>query len=120
MPSWRTDHKMDEEPVPSPSMTHGWTIAVMPVQLDEPSRQKVDLASRQVPRLTDPETAATATYNQKSVSLVIPAKNEGPQGVRRRNSDNSRLREVLGWEPSIDLETSLLPAYRWSDKQANG
>jgi hypothetical protein len=78
MPSWRTDHKMDEEPVPSPSMTHGWTIAVMPVQLDEPSRQKVDLASRQVPRLTDPETAATATYNQKSVSLVIPAKNEGP------------------------------------------
>ena len=26
---------------------------------------------------------------------------EGPQGVRGRNSDNTRLREVLGWEPRI-------------------
>src|SRR5581483_3199163 len=25
----------------------------------------------------------------------------GPQGVRGRNSDNTRLREVLGWEPQI-------------------
>src|SRR5918994_146897 len=33
---------------------------------------------------------------------------EGPQGVRGRNSDNSRLRKVLGWEPGIDLETVLL------------
>ena len=27
-----------------------------------------------------------------------------PQGVRGRNSDNTRLREVLGWEPSVTLE----------------
>ena len=26
---------------------------------------------------------------------------DGPQGVRGRNSDNTRLREVLGWEPAI-------------------
>ena len=44
---------------------------------------------------------------------------DGPQGVRGRNSDNSRLREVLGWEPSVDLETGLLPTYRWIDKQVN-
>ena len=25
----------------------------------------------------------------------------GPQGVRGRNSDNTRLREVLGWAPGI-------------------
>jgi nucleoside-diphosphate-sugar epimerase len=31
----------------------------------------------------------------------------GPQGVRGRNSDNSRLREVLGWEPQISLEDGL-------------
>ena len=24
-----------------------------------------------------------------------------PQGVRGRNSDNTRLREVLGWEPRV-------------------
>jgi nucleoside-diphosphate-sugar epimerase len=36
-----------------------------------------------------------------------------PQGVRGRNSDNSRLRQVLGWEPSISLETGLERTYRW-------
>lgn len=36
-----------------------------------------------------------------------------PQGVRGRNSDNSRLRQVLGWEPSIMLEQGLVPTYQW-------
>jgi GDP-D-mannose 3',5'-epimerase len=36
-----------------------------------------------------------------------------PQGVRGRNSDNSRLREVLAWEPSISLEEGLARTYRW-------
>jgi nucleoside-diphosphate-sugar epimerase len=45
---------------------------------------------------------------------------DGPQGVRGRNSDNSRLRKVLGWEPGVDLEAGLLPTYRWIDKQVNG
>lgn len=36
-----------------------------------------------------------------------------PQGVRGRNSDNSRLLQVLGWEPSISLEVGLEVTYRW-------
>jgi nucleoside-diphosphate-sugar epimerase len=36
-----------------------------------------------------------------------------PQGVRGRNSDNSRLREVLGWEPQVSLEKGLERTYRW-------
>jgi len=36
-----------------------------------------------------------------------------PQGVRGRNSDNTKLREVLGWEPSISLEQGLAVTYRW-------
>ena len=36
-----------------------------------------------------------------------------PQGVRGRNSDNSTLREVLDWEPSIDLRAGLKPTYEW-------
>lgn len=36
-----------------------------------------------------------------------------PQGVRGRNSDNSKLRTVLGWEPSISLEQGLAVTYRW-------
>jgi GDP-D-mannose 3', 5'-epimerase len=38
---------------------------------------------------------------------------DGPQGVRGRNSDNTRLRQVLGWEPRIDLHEGLVPTYRW-------
>lgn len=36
-----------------------------------------------------------------------------PQGVRGRNSDNTRLRQVLGWEPAVALEEGLGRAYRW-------
>jgi nucleoside-diphosphate-sugar epimerase len=42
---------------------------------------------------------------------------DGPQGVRGRNSDNTRLREVLGWEPAIKLEDGLAETYRWIEKQ---
>ncbi len=38
---------------------------------------------------------------------------EGPQGVRGRNSDNTLLREVLGWEPPTRLEDGLVSTYRW-------
>jgi GDP-D-mannose 3',5'-epimerase len=41
----------------------------------------------------------------------------GPQGVRGRNSDNSLLREVLGWEPSISLEDGLKVTYQWIEQQ---
>jgi nucleoside-diphosphate-sugar epimerase len=36
-----------------------------------------------------------------------------PQGVRGRNSDNTRLKEVLGWEPRISLEEGLERTYAW-------
>jgi GDP-D-mannose 3', 5'-epimerase len=42
---------------------------------------------------------------------------EGPQGVRGRNSDNTRLRQVLGWEPGISLAEGLVPTYQWIEKQ---
>ena len=42
---------------------------------------------------------------------------DGPQGVRGRNSDNTKLRETLGWEPQISLEEGLKTTYRWIEKQ---
>lgn len=42
---------------------------------------------------------------------------EGPQGVRGRNSDNTKLREVLGWEPQISLEDGLAKTYTWVEEQ---
>jgi GDP-D-mannose 3',5'-epimerase len=40
-----------------------------------------------------------------------------PQGVRGRNSDNTRLRQVLGWEPSIGLEQGLQVTYLWIERE---
>ena len=36
-----------------------------------------------------------------------------PQGVRGRNSDNTKLRELLDWEPQIPLEVGLRDTYIW-------
>ena len=41
----------------------------------------------------------------------------GPQGVRGRNSDNTRLRQVLKWEPRVTLEEGLAKTYTWIEKQ---
>jgi nucleoside-diphosphate-sugar epimerase len=44
---------------------------------------------------------------------------EGPQGVRGRNSDNTRLREVLKWEPQLTLEEGLQRTYKWIEQQVS-
>jgi GDP-D-mannose 3', 5'-epimerase len=40
-----------------------------------------------------------------------------PQGVRGRNSDNTRLNRVLGWAPSIKLEVGLEVTYKWIESE---
>ena len=40
-----------------------------------------------------------------------------PQGVRGRNSDNTRLHKVLGWEPTISLEAGLQITYKWIESE---
>jgi len=40
-----------------------------------------------------------------------------PQGVRGRNSDNTRIKKVLGWEPSIPLEEGLEITYKWIESE---
>ncbi len=36
-----------------------------------------------------------------------------PQGVRGRNSDNTVLNEVIGWQPEITFQEGIKPTYRW-------
>lgn len=48
---------------------------------------------------------------------IIKQHVDGPQGVRGRNSDNTKLREVLNWEPSISLEKGLAVTYKWIEEQ---
>jgi nucleoside-diphosphate-sugar epimerase len=36
-----------------------------------------------------------------------------PKGVRGRNSDNTRIRQLLGWEPSTPLSVGMEKTYAW-------
>ncbi len=36
-----------------------------------------------------------------------------PQGVRGRNSDNTLIKEVLGWAPSVSLKDGMEKTYKW-------
>jgi nucleoside-diphosphate-sugar epimerase len=38
---------------------------------------------------------------------------DAPKGVRGRNSDNTLIKERLGWEPSIPLAVGLEKTYAW-------
>jgi nucleoside-diphosphate-sugar epimerase len=41
----------------------------------------------------------------------------GPQGVRGRNSDNTRIKNLLDWEPLVSLEVGLARTYAWIESQ---
>lgn len=41
----------------------------------------------------------------------------GPQGVRGRTSDNTLIKEKLGWAPSQPLEVGLEKTYKWIQSQ---
>lgn len=40
-----------------------------------------------------------------------------PKGVAGRNSDNTFIQQVLGWEPSTPLEVGLRKTYAWIEQQ---
>ena len=51
------------------------------------------------------------------VKLKRRYKLDAPKGVNGRNSDNAKIRECLGWEPSIRLRDGLKRTYDWIQKE---
>ena len=51
------------------------------------------------------------------IQLNRKYKLDAPQGVRGRNSDNTLIKKVLGWKPSIPLRTGLQKTYDWIYKR---
>ncbi len=47
------------------------------------------------------------------ISVKRNYKLDAPLGVRGRNSDNTMIHEIYGWEPSIRLADGLERTYRW-------
>ena len=42
---------------------------------------------------------------------------DAPKGVRGRNSDNTLIKQYLGWEPAISLQEGLTSTYAWIREQ---
>jgi nucleoside-diphosphate-sugar epimerase len=40
-----------------------------------------------------------------------------PKGVNGRNSDNTKIKQYLGWEPSIRLKEGLAKTYAWIESE---
>lgn len=53
------------------------------------------------------------------IKLERRYKLDAPKGVRGRNSDNTLIKELLGWEPSIPLRDGLKKTYDWIYEQMN-
>lgn len=49
----------------------------------------------------------------EDISLQSKHDLTAPQGVRGRSSDNTLVRQVLDWEPTIGLADGLAATYRW-------
>jgi nucleoside-diphosphate-sugar epimerase len=53
------------------------------------------------------------------VQLTRDHKLDAPQGVAGRNSDNTMIKEILGWEPDTPLRDGLAKTYAWIEQQHN-
>jgi nucleoside-diphosphate-sugar epimerase len=79
------------------------------------------LTIRNIDRPVNLGSAAVVTINQlvdcaeaiAGVRLERHYNLRAPQGVRGRNSDNTLIRELIGWEPTTDLRVGLQHTYRW-------
>jgi len=56
---------------------------------------------------------AASIENKKITVKHIP----GPEGVRGRNSDNTRVKEVLGWAPGTSIRDGMRITYLWIKEQ---
>jgi nucleoside-diphosphate-sugar epimerase len=70
----------------------------------------LNLGTEELVTINELAQIAIAVAGKKDIELVHV---EGPEGVRGRNSDNRKLREVLGWEPIIGLKEGMTPTYDW-------
>jgi GDP-D-mannose 3',5'-epimerase len=80
-------------------------IRIMRSDCSEP----LNLGSDELISMNDMAKLAMSYENKQLRMEHIP----GPQGVRGRNSDNTMIKEKLGWAPSIKLAVGLKGTYFW-------
>lgn len=63
---------------------------------------------------------AKMVINISGKHLYIKNVESNALGVRGRNSDNTLIKQVLGWSPSQPLEVGMRKLYNWVNQQVNG
>lgn len=78
-------------------------------------REPLNIGSDEMVSMNDMAAMALEYAGKKDTVKVnhIP----GPEGVRGRNSDNTLIKQVLGWVPSISLADGLKRTFAWIDTQ---
>jgi nucleoside-diphosphate-sugar epimerase len=69
----------------------------------------VNIGSEEMVTINQLVDTAAKVANKKVEKIHI----DGPLGVRGRNSDNTLIREKLGWDYSITLEEGIKKTYEW-------
>ena len=82
--------------------------------MDSDYHEPLNLGTDELVTINELVDMVSAAAGKKLVKRHDPTK---PQGVRGRNSDNTRLKRVLGWAPSISLEDGLAVTYRWIEDE---
>jgi len=82
--------------------------------MDTEYEQPLNLGNDRLVTINELADIICAIAGKRLAKRHLPGR---PQGVRGRNSDNSRLRQVLGWDPMIPLEDGLATTYRWIESE---
>jgi nucleoside-diphosphate-sugar epimerase len=75
--------------------------------------QPLNLGSERMISINDLVNLISKLANKPVTVNNIP----GPLGVMGRNSHNKLIKEVIGWEPTDNLEYGLLQTYKWIERQ---
>jgi GDP-D-mannose 3', 5'-epimerase len=86
------------------------TLAITESEIHEP----LNLGSNELVTINQ---LVDIVENIAGVKLKRRYKLDAPKGVNGRNSDNTRILEHLGWEPSIRLRDGLEKTYEWIQKE---
>eukprot|EP01123_Difflugia_compressa_P006139 TRINITY_DN1829_c0_g1_i1.p1 TRINITY_DN1829_c0_g1~~TRINITY_DN1829_c0_g1_i1.p1 ORF type:complete len:392 (-),score=91.39 TRINITY_DN1829_c0_g1_i1:37-1095(-) len=78
-------------------------------------KEPLNLGSDEMISMQDMATIALGLA--KKTDKVKVKNIPGPEGVRGRNSDNTLIKKLLGWAPSIALREGLEKTYHWIDEQ---
>jgi nucleoside-diphosphate-sugar epimerase len=82
------------------------TLRIMASDIEEP----INLGSEEMVTINE---LVDAVEEVAGIKVVRHYNLNAPKGVRGRNSDNTMIRQRLGWEPSIALRVGLERTYRW-------